>query len=140
MTAITTSNSTRVKPLPVRIGNPIDAGAVRERAHVVDVGAGARRVERTRVAAQPPGLLRAQLRVAGEWIARNAPQKDDLLLFRALLILDALDQRGERQRIARGVGRLRNAPLIGRALVRVDGLADLAQRVAQLLLLVAPHG
>src|SRR5688572_16523756 len=135
MTVSTTISSTSVNPLsrcmsPILVGHAVQSGVGAARVDVEYVVARLRRRGRALVAAQAPlGFAHR--------ILRHAPQEVDGLAV--ALVGDALGERGERRRIARLVGAALDLAFVGRALVRVDRLANLAQRAAQILLLVPLH-
>src|SRR3954471_24260337 len=116
--------------LPFLVGHAVQAARAAAREDVVDVVTCGRPVGGARVAAHAP-------LVAGQRIARHAAQEVDLLVLRALGILHALGEHLERRREAAAVHLLLDAAFVAGALVRVDRLAQLAQREPQLALLVA---
>src|SRR5207248_6573414 len=146
MIAITTSSSINVNPergrtaSPIPIGLAVDALSLREREDVEDIVAFTGIVGRARVAALSPGGRGGKRGIGVQGIARDAAQEVDLRLLRALLVVDALGEVLEFLGIARVADRLLDQTLVRSLLVRIDRLADLAQRAAQLLLLGALHG
>src|SRR5262249_7623467 len=84
-----------------------------------------------------PGGGRRQRRVGRERIARGAPQEVDLLLLRALLVLDALRQLLELLGIAPGAHPLLAPSLVRGLLVSRRPLPEPAPPAAQILLLGA---
>src|SRR6267142_587084 len=96
MMVMTTSNSISVKPwalrLPVMIGDPVQALALRQRVHVEDIIAGLRIGRRTLGAAQTPGIGRRGGRVGKERIPRHTPQKIHHHFLFALSVLDPVNQ------------------------------------------------
>src|SRR5688500_597377 len=138
MTVSTTISSTSVNPnlffiSPFLVGHFVQAERIAARIDVVHVLARLRILGGARVAAQPPLLL-------ADRVFRDAAQEVELAFHRHVLALHALDEHFERRRIAGGVGLALDLAVVDRALVGVDCLADLAQRVAQLLLLAALVG
>src|SRR5437899_5855696 len=140
MIAITTSNSTSVKPrrLPVTVRHSIEPGARRARVHIVDVIARLWIVRRARIGPQPPGVRGRRRRVRPERIARQASQEVDLdALLGAGRIVDPVDQRLQIGRIPTLVELLLDAAAVRGALVGVDRGPDRAQLDAQLALAFA---
>src|SRR5260221_2860200 len=92
MMVMTTSNSISVKPaalrLPVMIGDPVQALALRQRVHVEDIIAGLRIGRRTLRAAQAPGIGRRGRGARGERIPRHPPQEIHHHLLFALDVLE----------------------------------------------------
>src|SRR6185436_1013326 len=134
MTVSTTISSTRVKPRvfisPILVGHAVQSAVGAARIDVEHVVALLRGAGRALVAAQAPFGFAHR-------IARHAAQEIDGLA--GLLVGHALGEDGKGRRIARLVGEALDLPLVGGALVVVDRLADLAQRAAQVLLLVPLH-
>src|SRR5260221_13193456 len=120
MIAITTSSSISVNPerarigLPVPVGLAVDALALCDREDVEHIVAFLGVVGRARVSALAPGPRSGKRRIGVERVARNAAQEADLVLLRALLVFDALDELLELPGIARGFYRLARSSLVGR--------------------------
>src|SRR5258708_27734897 len=119
--------------LPLPVWSPVQSGVPAAVVNVEHVLAGLRLGSGARVAAKSRVF-------AAERVAGHAAQEVDLRAVGLALVGHAFGEHGERRRIAGGVRRALDRALLGGALVGVERPADLAQRMAEILLLVALHG
>src|SRR4029077_905087 len=119
------------------VGHAVQSLVRRQRVYVVYVIARLGVIGRTRVAAQAPGLLGGYRAIGEERVARDTAQGIQVQVIHTGEIADTGVQRLQIRRLAGLLDLLLDVTRVRCHLVGVDPGADLAQRRAQLRLLLA---